>query len=120
MVDATGIGVFKGQLSIWACAAICREGAYHPPHSYPDSAWPGVYHVNAGRSNPNRPLSEVLEFLDPHVGVGVVSTPGDPYSPPRATFGSKSANAWNKVTAAVDKLKHQLPAVQWLSLQNSN
>jgi hypothetical protein len=32
--------------------------------------------------NPNRPLSGVLEFLDPRVGVEAVCTPGDPYGEP--------------------------------------
>jgi uncharacterized protein (TIGR02466 family) len=83
MVDATaGRGAFKGPLSISAWATICREGAYHAPHSHPDSAWSGVYYVDAGRFNPNRPLGGVLEFLDPRVGVEAVSTPGDPYGEP--------------------------------------
>ncbi len=83
MVNATaGPDAFKGQLSVWAWAATCREGAYHAPHSHPDSAWSGVYYVNAGEPNPNRPLSGVLEFLDPRVGVEAVSTPGDPYGEP--------------------------------------
>jgi uncharacterized protein (TIGR02466 family) len=83
MVDATtGLGAFKGQLSVWAWATICREGAYHAPHSHPNSAWSGVYYVDAGKFNPNRPLGGVLEFLDPRVGVEAVSTPGDPYGEP--------------------------------------
>jgi uncharacterized protein (TIGR02466 family) len=83
MVDAaTGVGAFKGQLSVCAWATICREGAYHAPHSHPDSAWSGVYYVDAGELNRDRPLSGVLEFLDPRVGVEAVSTPGDPYGEP--------------------------------------
>jgi uncharacterized protein (TIGR02466 family) len=83
MVDATtGRGAFKGKLSVWAWATICREGAYHAPHSHPDSAWSGVYYVDVGEYNPNRPLSGVLEFLDPRVGVEAVSAPGDPYGEP--------------------------------------
>jgi uncharacterized protein (TIGR02466 family) len=78
MVHATtGLGAFKGQLSVSAWATICREGAYHAPHSHPGSAWSGVYYVDAGVFNPNRPLSGVLEFLDPRVGVEAVNTPGD-------------------------------------------
>jgi uncharacterized protein (TIGR02466 family) len=78
----TGAGVFKGHLSVWAWATICREGSYHAPHSHPDSAWSGVYYVDSGNFNPNRKLSGVLEFLDPRVGVEAVSTPGDPYGEP--------------------------------------
>jgi uncharacterized protein (TIGR02466 family) len=83
MVHATtGLGAFKGQLSVSAWATICREGAYHAPHSHPDSAWSGVYYVDAGGFNPNRPLSGVLEFLDPRVGVEAINTPGDPSGDP--------------------------------------
>lgn len=83
MVHATtGLGAFKGRLSVSAWATICREGAYHAPHSHPDSAWSGVYYVDAGGFNPNRPLSGVLEFLDPRVGVEAMNTPGDPSGDP--------------------------------------
>jgi uncharacterized protein (TIGR02466 family) len=83
MVNATaGVGAFKGQLSVSAWATICREGAYHAPHSHPDSAWSGVYYVASGKLNSDRPLSGVLEFLDPRVGVEAARTPGDPYGEP--------------------------------------
>jgi len=83
MVDATaGPGTFKGTLSFSAWATICREGAYHAPHSHPDSAWSGVYYVDAGTINQNRPLSGVLEFIDPRAGVEAVTAPGDPYGEP--------------------------------------
>ena len=83
MVDTTaGPGAFKGALSVSAWATICRAGAYHAPHSHPDSAWSGVYYVDAGMTNPDRPLSGVLEFLDPRAGVEAVSAPGDPYGEP--------------------------------------
>ena len=83
MVHATtGLGAFKGQLSVSAWATICREGAYHAPHSHPDSAWSGVYYVDAGGFNPNRPLSGVLGFFDPRVGVEAMNTPGDPSGDP--------------------------------------
>jgi uncharacterized protein (TIGR02466 family) len=83
MVDATaGPGTFKGMLSVSAWATICRAGAYHAPHSHPDSAWSGVYYVDAGTDNPERPISGVLEFLDPRAGVEAVTAPGDPYGEP--------------------------------------
>ena len=34
------------------------------------------------RDNPDRPLSGVLEFLDPRAGVEAVTAPGDPYGEP--------------------------------------
>jgi uncharacterized protein (TIGR02466 family) len=83
MIDSTaGPGSFTGTLSLSAWAAICVEGAYHAPHSHPDSAWSGVYYVDAGTDNPDRPLSGVLEFLDPRGGVEAVTAPGDPYGAP--------------------------------------
>lgn len=83
MIDATaGPGSFQGTLSLSAWAAICRAGAYHAPHSHPDSAWSGVYYVDAGTSHPDHSLSGVLEFLDPRAGVEAVSAPGDPYGEP--------------------------------------
>jgi uncharacterized protein (TIGR02466 family) len=80
MIDATaGPGVFSGELSVSAWTTISRAGAYHAPHSHPDSAWSGVYYVDAGTDSPDRPLSGVLEFLDPRTGAEAVTAPGDPY-----------------------------------------
>jgi uncharacterized protein (TIGR02466 family) len=81
MVAATaGHGSFKGKMSLSAWATICRAGSYHAPHSHPDSAWSGVYYVDAGALD--RSLSGVLEFLDPRAGVEAVTAPGDPYGEP--------------------------------------
>ena len=83
MIEATaGRGGFKGKLRTSAWASICRAGAYHAPHSHPDSAWSGVYYVDAGSLNKDRPLSGMLEFLDPRAGVEAVTAPGDPYGEP--------------------------------------
>jgi uncharacterized protein (TIGR02466 family) len=83
MIEATaGPNRFQGALSVSAWAAICRAGAYHAPHSHPDSAWSGVYYVDAGTAVRDRPLSGVLEFLDPRAGVEAVTAPGDPYGEP--------------------------------------
>jgi len=69
MVDARLALVHsKGHLSFGVGDDLPR-GRYHAPHSHPDSAWSGVYYVDAGKFNPNRPLSGGLEFLDPRVGV---------------------------------------------------
>ena len=78
----TGRGDFAGTASISAWSAICRAGAYHAPHSHPDSAWSGVYYVDSGTENRDQPLSGVLEFLDPRAGAEAVSAPGDPYGEP--------------------------------------
>ena len=83
MVDATtSPRTFKGALSVSGWATICRAGAYHAPHSHPDSAWSGVYYVDSGTDNPGRSLNGVLEFLDPRAGVEAVTAPGDPYGEP--------------------------------------
>ena len=83
MVAATaGAKAFEGTLAVTGWAAICRAGAYHAPHSHPDSAWSGVYYVDPGTHQPDRPLSGVLEFLDPRAGVEAVTAPGDPYGEP--------------------------------------
>ena len=79
---ATGQDSFKGTLFITAWATVCRAGAYHAPHSHPDSAWSGVYYVDGGAENPDQPLSGMLEFLDPRAGAEAVSAPGDPYGEP--------------------------------------
>jgi len=83
MVDASANGArYTGTLSVSAWATICRTGTYHAPHSHPDSAWSGVYYVDAGSRSSDRPLSGVLEFLDPRAAAEAVAAPGDPYGEP--------------------------------------
>jgi uncharacterized protein (TIGR02466 family) len=83
MIDGTvGSNAFEGTLSASAWATVCRAGAYHAPHSHPDSAWSGVYYVDPGTPSEDQPLSGVLEFLDPRAGVEAVTAPGDPYGEP--------------------------------------
>ena len=83
MICATaGPEAIKGVLSLSAWAAVCRAGAYHAPHSHRDSAWSGVYYVDAGVHSSDRPLSGVHEFLDFRAAVEAVSAPGDPYGKP--------------------------------------
>jgi uncharacterized protein (TIGR02466 family) len=83
MIGASaGSDAFQGMLGISAWATLSRAGAYHAPHSHPDSAWSGVYYVDPGSHGTDRPLSGVLEFLDPRAGVDAVTAPGDPYGEP--------------------------------------
>jgi uncharacterized protein (TIGR02466 family) len=83
MIDASaGANTFQGTLSVSAWATLCRAGAYHAPHSHPDSAWSGVYYVDPGAESSEQPLNGVLEFLDPRAGVEAVTAPGDPYGEP--------------------------------------
>ena len=82
MICATTGQHFVGGVSLCAWATVSRAGAYHAPHSHPDSAWSGVYYVNRGDNCPEQPLSGMLEFLDPRVGAEAVTAPGDPYGEP--------------------------------------
>jgi uncharacterized protein (TIGR02466 family) len=82
IVASAGANAFRGTLSVAGWATLCRAGAYHAPHSHPDSAWSGVYYVDPGAESPEQPLSGVLEFLDPRSGVDAVTAPGDPYGEP--------------------------------------
>jgi uncharacterized protein (TIGR02466 family) len=83
MIGATaGPGSLPSTVSLSAWATICRKGAYHAPHCHPDSAWSGVYYVDAGTITADRSLSGVLEFIDPRAGVEAVTAPGDPYGEP--------------------------------------
>lgn len=82
IVATAGANAFSGALFLSGWAAICRAGAYHAPHSHPDSAWSGVYYVDPGTEKLDRPLGGVLEFLDPRAGVEAVTAPGDPYGEP--------------------------------------
>jgi uncharacterized protein (TIGR02466 family) len=66
MIAATaGANAFEGTLSISAWSTICRAGAYHAPHSHPESAWSGVYYVDPGTLSRDQRLSGVLEFRGP-------------------------------------------------------
>ena len=78
----TGQETFKGMFSLSAWATVCRAGAYNAPHSHPDSAWSGICYIDAGTESADRPLSGMLEFLDPRAGAEAVSAPGDPYGAP--------------------------------------
>jgi uncharacterized protein (TIGR02466 family) len=83
MIEASaGSNTFQGPLSVFAWVTLCRAGAYHAPHSHPDSAWSGVYYVDPGTGSADQPLSGVLEFLDPRAGADAVTAPGDPYGEP--------------------------------------
>jgi uncharacterized protein (TIGR02466 family) len=83
MVEATAeSGAPTAAMSLAAWATICRSGAYHAPHSHPDSVWSGVYYVDPGTPSAGQPLGGVLEFLDPRAGAESVAAPGDPYGAP--------------------------------------
>jgi uncharacterized protein (TIGR02466 family) len=83
IVEASaGTERFRGTLSAVGWANVCRTGNYNAPHIHPESAWSGVYYVDAGDPDPTMPLSGSLELLDPRSAAGGVNTPGDPFGHP--------------------------------------
>ena len=71
MIDASaGANAFKGTLSVSAWATLCRAGAYHAPHSHPDSAWSGVYYVDPGTGRPDQPAQRCAGVPRPAGGRG--------------------------------------------------
>ena len=61
---------------------MCLAGNYNAPHIHPESAWSGVYYVDAGDSDATDPHSGCLELLDPRPAASGVNTPGDPFGHP--------------------------------------
>ena len=73
---------FRGTISAVGWASVCRTGNYNAPHIHPESAWSGVYYVDAGDPDDTMPFSSCLELLDPRSAAGGVNTPGDPFGHP--------------------------------------
>jgi uncharacterized protein (TIGR02466 family) len=67
------------RLHLAAWANVCRSGHYHRVHNHPGGCWSGVYYVQAGTDAPGRPLSGVLELLDPRPFTEMVTTPANPF-----------------------------------------
>ena len=83
MIEASaGPNTFQGTLSVYAWATLCRAGAYHAPHSHPDSAWSGVYYVDPGDRQPGAAAQWNFGVPRPAGGVDAVTAPGDPYGEP--------------------------------------
>jgi uncharacterized protein (TIGR02466 family) len=73
---------YRGKISAVGWASVCRNGNYNAPHIHPDSAWSGVYYVDAGDPDSTIPHNGCLELLDPRSAAGGVHTPGDPFGHP--------------------------------------
>ena len=69
----------RGAYGISAWANVARSGNYHRIHNHPKSAWSGVYYVETGTADPNRPLAGVLEICDPRPFTEMVASPGEPF-----------------------------------------
>jgi hypothetical protein len=39
---------FRGKISVVGWATVCGTGNYNAPHIHPESAWSGVYYIDAG------------------------------------------------------------------------
>lgn len=85
-----GLPPFRGERRATGWANICQFGHYHAPHAHPESHWSAVYYVEAGsQASPpaalgpsDRPLSGVLEFLDPRAAAHGTSGPSDFFGSP--------------------------------------
>jgi len=82
LAETTGKDGFDGYLKINAWANLLRKGHYNSVHNHPESAWSGVYYVDAGTIDASNPLSGVLELLDPRPFVEMVTVPGSPFGRP--------------------------------------
>lgn len=73
---------FRGKISVVGWATVCGTGNYNAPHIHPESAWSGVYYIDAGDPDRTIPMSSCLELLDPRSAAGGGSVPGDPFGHP--------------------------------------
>jgi uncharacterized protein (TIGR02466 family) len=59
-------GAIEGRITrLYGWANVNRTGDYNTIHSHPTSQWSGVYYAAVGESDPEHPLSGVIEFQDP-------------------------------------------------------
>lgn len=70
----------SGELDATAWANISRAGDYHQPHFHPGNDWSGVYYVATGNDGSESSRSGCIDMLDPRSGVGMMHTPGLPYT----------------------------------------
>jgi len=70
----------SGDLDATAWANVCRKGDYHQPHFHPNNDWSGVYYVATGNDGSETDRGGRIDMLDPRTGVGMMHTPGLPYT----------------------------------------
>jgi uncharacterized protein (TIGR02466 family) len=73
---------FDGAFKLNAWANLLRAGNYNTLHAHPESAWSGVYYVDAGEPTVGDSLSGILELRDPRPAVEMVPAPGWPFGNP--------------------------------------
>ena len=66
-------------LQVVAWANVLRDSHYNKIHHHPNCVLSGVYYVEVGASDPDRPESGLIEFLDPRFGVDLTEIPGSPF-----------------------------------------
>jgi len=69
---------------------VTRRGGYFSLHNHPNASWSGVYCVDAGHSDADRPDSGVLSFLGPTTAGAMHMDAGNAKIPP--PFGSQMRN----------------------------
>lgn len=63
-----------GNFTAWV--NVNRSGSYNVPHSHPEASWSGVYYVDMGEPDADRPLNGAISFQDPRPGALTAPTPG--------------------------------------------
>lgn len=69
---------------------ITRRGGHFGAHNHPLASWSGVYCVNAGRHDPDRPDSGELHFHNPHQYGNMFNDPGNCRLNPLYAFEGRS------------------------------
>jgi uncharacterized protein (TIGR02466 family) len=83
MIKVTaGPSGFDGYFKVSAWANLLHAGNYNTLHAHPESAWSGVYYVDAGERAAADELSGLLELRDPRPAVEMVPAPGWPFGNP--------------------------------------
>jgi hypothetical protein len=69
---------------------VTRRGGYFSLHNHPNASWSGVYCVDPGESDPDRPESGLLSFLGPTTASAMHFDAGNARIPP--PFGTQMRN----------------------------
>jgi hypothetical protein len=55
---------------------VTRPGGFFGVHNHPNASWSGVYCVDPGRSDPNKPENGLLSFINPNALTAMYMDPG--------------------------------------------
>ncbi len=70
---------FRATYHMLAWANVLRNGHYHNVHNHPENTWSGVYYVDDGAPEADRPFNGVLELLDPRIGANMINLANGPF-----------------------------------------